>query len=112
MAAFCWVTESISATAVFTWPMPLLCSAAPLLISSITSVTRATSKEGVWSLVTPLVLTTVIWVSKPWVSPAQSAATVAWSSLALWGLLPWARWIERGRVLQQPTAEDWWSERL
>ena len=42
MAAFCWVTESISATAVFTWPMPLLCSAAPLLISSITSVTRAT----------------------------------------------------------------------
>ena len=86
-----------------------------LLLAGIwlyTSVTRATSKEGFWSLVTLLALTTVIWVSKPWGPPAPSAATVAWSSLALWGLLPWARWIERGRVLQQPTSEDWWSERL
>ena len=77
-----------------------------------TWVTWATSNEGVWSLVTLLVLTTVIWVSKPLGPPDPSAATVAGSSLALWGLLPWARWIERGRFLQQLRSEDWWSERL
>ena len=37
--ALCWVMLSRSETAVLTWPMPILCSLVPALISLITSLT-------------------------------------------------------------------------
>ena len=70
-----------------------------------TSVTRATTKAGTWALVGLLALTTSIWVSQPWAPPAPGAGAVAASALILWILLPWARWIDKGRVLQQETYE-------
>lgn len=72
----------------------------PLLLDDVwlyTSITRATSRTGTWSLVGLLGLTTAIWVSQPWPPPAPSAGAVAGTALALWILLPWARWIEQGQ---------------
>ena len=43
MAAFCWVMESMWATASFTWEMPICCSVAAVLISPSTALTRCTA---------------------------------------------------------------------
>lgn len=75
-----------------------------LLISGVwlyTSVTRSVSRAGTWALVGLLCFTGGIWVSQPWAPPAPNAGAVAATALTLWILLPWARWIEAGRVLQQ-----------
>ena len=71
-----------------------------------TSMTRATSRAGTWSLASMLALTTLIWVSQPWAPPAPSAGVVAATALVLWILLPWGHWIEKGRMLQQELYED------
>jgi len=51
----------------------------PLLLDDVwlyTSITRATSRTGTWSLVGLLGLTTAIWVSQPWPPPAPSAGAL------------------------------------
>ncbi|MGB1656566.1 MAG: hypothetical protein ACPHO4_04385 [Longimicrobiales bacterium] len=70
-----------------------------------TSMTRAVTNVGTWALVGLLALTTLIWISQPWAPPAPSATAVAVTALTLWIFLPWARWIESGRVLQEETYE-------
>jgi len=71
-----------------------------------TAVTRAVTTAGTWALVGLLAMTTLIWVSQPWAPPAPSATAVAGTALTLWIFLPWARWIENGRVLQKDTYGD------
>lgn len=70
------------------------------------SVTRAATPAGTWFLMGLLLLTCGIWIASPWAPPAPGPGAVAGTALALWILLPWARWIERGRVLQQNTEEE------
>ncbi len=59
--------------------------------------TRARDAKGRRSLAALLVLTTALWVTQPWSPPPPSATAVAWGTLVLWMLPPWAALIERHR---------------
>lgn len=65
-------------------------------------VTRAQNRTGTLALAALLALTGLIWISQPWTPPPPSARAVAFGSLILWLLPPWALWIERHRHAGPP----------
>jgi len=60
--------------------------------------TRAADRTGRWAFWSLVALLLMIYVSNLLGPPPPSVAALAWVSLALWLLLPWATWIDRHRV--------------
>lgn len=60
-------------------------------------------RVGTWSLVALIFVTGFLWISQPWSPPPPTAKAVALGTLILWLLPPWARWIERHRLLKRAT---------
>jgi hypothetical protein len=63
----------------------------------------ARNRVGQWSLVALILVTGLLWLSQPWSPPPPSARAVAFGTLVLWLLPPWARWIEHHRYLKRAT---------
>lgn len=63
----------------------------------------ARNRVGRWSLVALILVTGLLWLSQPWSPPPPSATAVAFGTLVLWLLPPWARWIEHHRYLKRAT---------
>ena len=59
---------------------------------------RSRDRIGRWALVALVAFSSLLWISQPWSPPPPSEQAVAWGSLILWLLPPWARWIERHRA--------------
>jgi len=60
--------------------------------------TRAVDRTGQWAFWSLLALLLAIYVSNLLGPPPPSEAALAWVSLSLWLLLPWAAWIDRHRT--------------
>jgi len=60
--------------------------------------TRPADRTGRWAFWSLVALLLMIYVSNLLGPPPPSVAALAWVSLALWLLLPWATWIDRHRV--------------
>lgn len=63
------------------------------------SMSRPRDAVGTFAFAALVLTCTLLWMSGPFAPPPPSAAAVAWGSLALWLLPPWARWVERHREL-------------
>jgi hypothetical protein len=63
-----------------------------------TRTSAARTAIGRWALVGLVMVTGAMWVSQPWSPPPPNSAAVAWGSLIMWLLVPWAGWIDRHRT--------------
>lgn len=64
--------------------------------------TRATDSRGRWAFWGLVALLLAIYVSNLLGPPPPSVGALAWVSLSLWLLLPWAAWIDRHRIPADP----------
>jgi membrane-bound metal-dependent hydrolase YbcI (DUF457 family) len=71
-----------------------------LLVIGLTRYLRSTvarDAAGRWSLAALVTIATALWITQPWSPPPPSSTAVAIGSLVLWGIVPWARSIDRHR---------------
>ena len=62
--------------------------------------TQAKDGIGRWALWGFVAFLALIYASTLFSPPPASAAAIAWSTLILWLLVPWAAWIDRHRTVQ------------
>lgn len=64
--------------------------------------TRPARPSGRWAFVGLNAFFVLVWLANFFGPPPPSATAIAWSALLLWLLVPWATWIERGRITRLP----------